>query len=170
MRVVNRSCILAALSALICLRGQGQTNLNQVHVMPREESAHSQAAGRWEDAAIGTIRTSVNLVLVPVTVMDDANRMVTGLGQDNFHLFEDKHPQLIKNFWKEDEPVSIGILLDVSGSMEDKFDRAQDAVKAFLQDSNPQDEFFLVTFANQPTLVRDFTQDADDIQSSLPFA
>jgi len=138
--------------------------------MPRDGSAQSHAAFHSDNAANGTIRTSANLVLVPVTVMDDANRIVTGLGQENFHLFEDKHPQLIKNVWKEDEPVSMGILLDVSGSMEDKFDRAQDAVKALLQDSNPQDEFFLVTFANHPTLVRDFTQDVDDIQSSLPFA
>jgi Ca-activated chloride channel family protein len=133
-------------------------------------SAQADDAHHSGNAADGSIRTRVNLVLVPVTVMDDANRIVTGLGQDNFHLLEDKHPQLIKNFWKEDEPVSIGILLDVSGSMADKFERAQDAVKALLQDSNPQDEFFLVTFANQPTLVRDFTQDVNDIQRSLLFA
>jgi len=170
MRVVQQICLVASLLLpFICSRGLAQTNLNDVHITPKGP-AQADAAVHSENAANGTIRTSVNLVLVPVTVMDDANRMVTGLGQDNFHLFEDNHPQLIKNSWKEDEPVSIGILLDVSGSMEDKFDRAQDAVKAFLQDSNPQDEFFLVTFANQPTLVRDFTQDADDIQSSLPFA
>jgi Ca-activated chloride channel family protein len=54
--------------------------------------------------------------------------------------------------------------------MQDKFDRAQDAVRALLRDSSPQDEFFLVTFANQPTLVRDFTQNADDIQNPLLFA
>ena len=170
MRVVQQSCLVASFLLLfICARGQAQTNLNDIHITPKG-SAQADAAVHSDNAANGTIRTTVNLVLVPVTVMDDANRIVTGLGQYNFHLFEDKHPQLIKNVWMEDEPVSMGILLDVSGSMKDKFDRAQDAVKALLQDSNPQDEFFLVTFANQPTLVRDFTQDVDDIQGSLPFA
>jgi len=161
--------VASLLLPFICSRGQAQTNLNDIHITPKG-SAQADAAVHSDNAANGTISTTVNLVLVPVTVMDDANRIVTGLGQYNFHLFEDKHPQLIKNVWMEDEPVSMGILLDVSGSMKDKFDRAQDAVKALLQDSNPQDEFFLVTFANQPTLVRDFTQDVDDIQGSLPFA
>src|SRR5260370_41816253 len=138
--------------------------------MTRGESARPEAADRLEQADNGMIRTTVDLVLVPVAVIDGANRIVPGLGQENFHLFEDKHPQPIKNFWKEDEPVSMGILLDVSGSMKDKFDRAQDAVKALLEGSNPQDEFFLVTFANHPTLLRDFTQNTDEIQGSLPFA
>jgi Ca-activated chloride channel family protein len=53
--------------------------------------------------------------------------------------------------------------------MKDKFDRAKDAVQALLRGSNPQDEFFLVTFADQPTLVCDFTQNVDDIQSRLLF-
>ena len=170
MRGVKQSCLVAALLGFICIRGQAQTNLNEIHVMPRAESARPGAADRLEQAANGIIRTTVDLVLVPVTVIDGANRIVTGLGQENFHLFEDKHPQPIKNFWKEDEPVSMGILLDVSGSMKDKFDRAQDAVKALLEGSNPQDEFFLVTFANHPTLLRDFTQNTDEIQGSLPFA
>jgi Ca-activated chloride channel family protein len=101
--------------------------------------------------------------------MDGAHRIVTGLGRDNFQLFEDKHPQPIKDLWEENEPLSVGILLDVSGSMKDKFDRAEDAVRALLRSSNPQDEFFLVTFANQATLLRDFTQNTDEIQGSLLF-
>jgi Ca-activated chloride channel family protein len=68
--------------------------------------------------------------LVPVTVTDGASRIVTGLRQDNFNLFEDKHPQPIKHFWEEEEPVSVGILLDVSGSMRDKFEGAQPRVWA----------------------------------------
>lgn len=82
-----------------------------------------------------------------MTVTDEANRIVTGLWQETLHLCEDKDPQPIKHFWEEDEPASIGILLDVSGSMRDKFEGAQDAVKALLRDSNPQDEFFLLTLA-----------------------
>jgi Ca-activated chloride channel homolog len=170
MQVVKPTCVVAILLVFVSLNGQAQTDLNEVHVMPRGESVQPDAADHFERAATGIIRKAVELVLVPVTVMDEANRVVTGLGQDNFHLYEDKQPQTIKNFWKEDEPVSIGILLDVSGSMKDKFDRAQDSVKALLQDSNPRDEFFLVTFADQPMILRDFTQNTDEIQSSLLFS
>lgn len=167
---VSQMCFVAALMALSAWHAHAQSSLEDIHVMPRGQVENPDAPGSLRKPAGGIIRETVELVLVPVTVMDGANRIVTGLGQDNFHLYEDKHPQAIKNFWKEDEPVSIGILLDVSGSMQDKIGRAQDAVKALLQDSNPQDEFFLVTFANQPTLLRNFTQNVDDIQSSLLFA
>jgi len=106
---------------------------------------------------------------VPVTVMDRSNRIVTGLEQGNFQLFEDKHPQPIKHFWKEDAPASVGIVLDVSGSMGTKIDRARDAVVELLKASNPQDEFFLLTFADEPMLVQDFTSNVDEIQSNLLF-
>jgi hypothetical protein len=66
--------------------------------MPRDESARPGPAYRLEKVANGIVRTTVDLVLVPVTVMDGANRIVTGLGQETFHLFEDKDPQPIKNF------------------------------------------------------------------------
>jgi Ca-activated chloride channel family protein len=101
--------------------------------------------------------------------MDRSNRIVTGLEQDNFQMYENKHPQPIKHFWKEDAPVSVGIVLDLSGSMKSKIDRARDAVVALLESSNPQDEFFLTTFADQPTMVQDFTSNADDIRGHLPF-
>jgi Ca-activated chloride channel homolog len=161
---------VAALLALSLCLAHAQSSLEDIHVTPRGQPANPNTAGWLRKTAGGLIRTSVELVLVPVTVTDGANRIVTGLGRENFHLFEDKHPQPIKELWEEDGPLSIGILLDVSGSMNDKFDRARDAVRALLEDSNPQDEFFLVTFANQPTLLRDFTQNTDEIQGSLLFA
>jgi Ca-activated chloride channel family protein len=102
--------------------------------------------------------------------MDGAHRIVTGLGPENFQLYEDKRPQAIKNFWQEDEPVSVGIVLDVSSSMKGKIDRARDAVTALLKASNPQDEFFLITFADLPNLIQDFTQNAEEIESELIFA
>jgi Ca-activated chloride channel homolog len=105
-----------------------------------------------------TIRKYVDLVLVPVTVTDGSSRLIAGLDQHNFQLYEDKQLQEIKHFSSEDAPVSIGILLDVSGSMATKVERAREALIELLKDSNPQDEFFLMTFANAPALVQDFTQ------------
>lgn len=145
-----------------------QSDLDDSHIVPRVQSA-SSAVNSQARGAEGTIRKTVDLVMVPVTVMDASYRTVTGLAQNNFRLYEDKRAQSIKHFWNEDSPVSVGIVLDVSGSMETKIDRAQDAVMALLKASNPQDEFFLMTFADRPVLVRDFTQNLDDIQSALLF-
>jgi Ca-activated chloride channel family protein len=145
-----------------------QSSLNNVHVAPsvqQTDALHSSAK-----SATGLIRTRVDLVLVPVTVMDQSHRIITGLAPENFVLSEDKHPQPIKYFWSEDGPVSVGIVLDVSGSMNTKIDRAREAVEALLKGSNPQDEFFLITFANRPTLIQDFTKNVDELQSNLLFA
>src|SRR5580693_2860908 len=148
---------------------RAQSIMDEVHIQPRVKTAQPGSLNVLTKTATGIIRKTVELVLVPVTVMDDSNRIVTGLEQGNFQLYENKHPLPIKHFWKEDAPVSVGIVLDVSGSMNSKIDRARDAVVALLEASNPQDEFFLTTFADQPTLVQGFTPKVDDIRSQLPF-
>ena len=160
---------VAFLLLFICFHANAQSDLNEVYVTPRRYLKQPDAAQSSIKNAMGVIRTTVELVLVPVTVTDEAHRIVTGLEQENFQLYEDKHPQPIKHFWKEDAPVSVGIVLDVSGSMDTKIERASDAVGAMLKESNPQDEFFLITFADQPTLVQDFTPNVNDIQSQLLF-
>jgi Ca-activated chloride channel homolog len=162
-------CLDAALIVFSFSYVQAQSRVDEVHIASNAAPVHTAGFRSSSNENAGLIRKSVELVLVPVTVMDQANRLVTGLQEDNFHLYEDKHPQPIKNFWKEDEPVSVGVVLDVSGSMRDKLERAQDAVRALLDHSNPDDEFFLLTFADQPSLVQDFTQNVSEIQQWLPF-
>ena len=90
------------------------------------------------------IRVDVNLVLVPVTVTDPMNRLVTGLEKENFLIFDNSNQQVIKSFATEDAPLSIGIVFDLSGSMQSKFVRARKALTEFLRTCNPQDEFFVV--------------------------
>lgn len=145
-----------------------QTSIDDVHVVPRTpgiELATATAGPRLSGA--GLIRTSTDLVMVPVTITDDMNRPVTGLDRDNFQLFENKQAQEIKNFSSEDAPVSIGIIMDVSGSMSDKLERARDAVHQFCDASNPQDEFFMVTFSDAPRLATDFTDRPEEIENAL---
>jgi Ca-activated chloride channel family protein len=142
-----------------------QIAMDDVHITPREKPVDVASAAY--SAPYGLIRTSANLVMVPVTVTDDRNRPVVGLDQENFRLFENKKPQDIKNFSTEDTPVSIGILVDTSGSMAAKLDRAREAVQQFCEASNPQDEFFLITFADRPQLETDFTTHSDDIPNQL---
>jgi Ca-activated chloride channel family protein len=161
-------CSVAIAQMLSFSVAHAQSTIDEVHIEPRVRSTQPESPSALAKSATGTIRTTVEMVLVPVTVTDSANRIVTGLEQDNFQVFEDKNPQSIKHFWREDTPVSVGIVLDVSGSMTTKIDRARDAVVALLETSNPQDEFFLTTFANQPTIVQDFTPSMDDIRGQLP--
>jgi Ca-activated chloride channel family protein len=105
--------------------------------------------------------------MVPVTITDNLNRPVTGLDRDNFQVFENKRPQEIKNFSSEDTPVSMGIIIDVSGSMSNKLERARDAIHQFCEASNPQDEFFMVTFSDAPRLATDFTDRPEEIENAL---
>jgi len=150
-----------------------QTGLDDVHIAPREKtvdvastaySANSTAGGF---AGASLIRTSVNLVLVPVTITDDLHRPVLGLDQENFELFEDNKAQEIRHLSSEDAPVSIGILVDTSASMSYKLERAREAVLQFCEQANPQDEFFLITFADVPQLVTDFTTSPEHIENDL---
>ena len=98
----------------------------------------------------GTIKKDVNLVLVPVTITDPDGRVVTGLAKDNFRVFEGNQAQEIRNFSSEDEPASVGILFDASGSMKTKIERARQTVMEFCKTANPQDEFFAIAFSDQP--------------------
>jgi Ca-activated chloride channel family protein len=169
--------LLAFMVILIAWKGLpsvwAQSQIDDVHIQPRIESMTPERPGdRMEsgrNAHTQPIRTNVDLVLVPVTVTDPMNRVVTGLDSENFTVYEDKQPQEIKNLSCEDEPVSLGVILDVSGSMATKIDRARDAVLQFLKTANPQDEFFMITFAERPQLLDDFTQNVDNLQAKLLF-
>jgi Ca-activated chloride channel homolog len=115
----------------------------------------------------GSIKVDVSLVLVSVSVVDPLNREVVGLNKENFEVFERKEKQVIRHFSGEDAPISLGVIFDVSGSMADKIDRARDAVVEFFKTANPQDEFFMIAFNDQPQGVMDFTQSVEDIAERL---
>lgn len=148
-----------------------QTSVNDVHVASRSTTAAlaTSSIQPVNDSMLHVIKTDVKLVLVPVSVTDPMQRFVTGLSQDNFEVFEDKTPQTIRNFSSEDVPISVGIILDTSGSMGDKLDRVRDAVNQFCDAANPEDEFFLISFADAPQLAVDFTTSVDEIKKELVF-
>jgi len=137
------------------------------------EDARPVIEGAANVAALGTsrrdarIRVDVNLVLVPATVTDPMNRLVTGLDKDNFQVFDNNVGQAIKSFSTEDSPVTIGIVFDLSGSMTSKFMRARKALDEFLRTSNPQDEFFVVGFNDRPAVIVDYTSNVDDIDARM---
>jgi Ca-activated chloride channel family protein len=164
-----------------------QTDVNDVHVIPREvekskdvspeELTSNKADATKADLAAGKLsahvrplKVDVDLVLVPVTITDPLNRLVTGLEKENFQLFDGNSPQEIRSFSSEDAPVSLGVIFDSSGSMSSKMDRAKDAVVEFFKTANPQDEFFMITFSDEPEEVSDFTSSVDEIQNKLVYA
>ena len=112
-------------------------------------------------------RADSTLVLVPVSVTDPANRYVLGLEKEDLRLFEDGVEQKVTHFSNEDAPLSIGLLVDTSGSMGAKLDTSRRAVAEFLKTLNAADEAFLVEFSDQAQLAVPLTRDAGAIQSSM---
>ena len=115
------------------------------------------------------LHRDVDLALVNVTVTDPYNRLVTGLDQENFRVFEDNIEQEVMHFSSEDVPISIGVIFDVSGSMANKINKSREAAIQFFKTANPQDEFFLVSFNERAELTSVFTNSVEDLQSRMAF-
>ena len=115
------------------------------------------------------IQVDVDLTLVNATVSDGSNATISGLESKHFQVWEDKVEQKIEYFSSEERPVSIGVIFDVSGSMQEKIAAARRAVAAFLEASNSQDEFFLVQFNDHAELAEPFTRDISKLQTQLIF-
>ncbi len=116
-------------------------------------------------------KVGVDTVFVKVSVTDPLNRFVVGLEKDNFRVYEEKVEQNVIHFVQQAAPISVGILFDVSGSMKsnNNINAAKSAIVRFLQSANPEDEFFLVTFNQMPTLVTGFTNETSAIQNEISF-
>jgi Ca-activated chloride channel family protein len=107
------------------------------------------------------------LVLVPVTVTDSQNRYVLGLRQSDFLLYEDTVEQTVTHFSGEDVPLSVGVVFDASGSMDNKLRTSRQAAVQFLKTMNPQDEAFLVQFSDKAELAIGFTNRMEEVQNKL---
>ena len=114
-----------------------------------------------------SFRADTTLVLVPVTVTDPSHRYVLGLNKSDFHLFEDGVEQTVTSFSNEDAPLSIGLIVDVSGSMGAKLRLSSAAAGQFLKTMNPADEAFLVEFSDQADVVLPFTHEMNRIQQKI---
>jgi Ca-activated chloride channel homolog len=164
-------CVLA-----LPLVGQIATSTEDIHVTPRTAENHETPAQPKGDIdpSLKThtrpMKVNVDLVLIPVTITDPMNRLVTGLERENFQLFDGGDPQEIRHFSSEDAPVSLGVVFDLSSSMTDKMEKAREAVVEFFKTANPEDEFFVVTFADKPDVLSEFTRSVEDIQAKLVYS
>ena len=175
---VRFRCLYSLLLVLFCgacfLTASGYAQ-DDIHVVPREtKKAPASVPPPNADPSLKTytkpLRKDVDLVLVPVTITDPMNRLVTGLEKENFALTDNGKPQEIRHFSSEDAPISLGVIFDISGSMADKIDKSRQAVVEFFRTANPQDEFFLITFSEKPELLVDYTSSIEDIQDKLVYA
>ena len=126
-------CLVALLTMLFGLQvqvAQAQNTDDDVHIKPRIEPKPASDTANIKELEANfsphtrPLKASAELVLVPVTITDPMNRLVTGLDKDNFTVFEGKSQQEIKSFSSEDAPVSLGVIFDMSGSMSSQ-DRAR---------------------------------------------
>jgi VWFA-related protein len=113
------------------------------------------------------LRVDVNLVELPVSVVDKDGNAIKGLTQQNFQVLEDNKAQDISLFKHEDIPLSIGLVIDSSGSMRNKKERVHTAALTFVKESNPDDETFVVAFDSEAWLQQDFTGSLGDLVDAL---
>jgi Ca-activated chloride channel family protein len=116
-----------------------------------------------------TLRTDAYEVRLDASVLDSSGRTVQTLDKDAFHVYEDGVPQTIASFRHEDLPVSLGILIDSSGSMYDKRVAVNKAALDLVKLSNPEDEAFLVDFSWEAFIDQDFTSNIGKLQEGLGY-
>jgi VWFA-related protein len=127
---------------------------------------HSQPAKNSDDGP--TLFTSdTRLVPLSVTVTDRTGHLVTNLTQSAFTVFENGVQQQLKIFKREDVEISLGLIIDNSGSMRDKRKQVATAALDLVKDSNPHDEVFIVNFNDEAFLDCDFTSDNSKMEQAL---
>jgi VWFA-related protein len=116
---------------------------------------------------VPTFRADTRLVVLHVSVVDKNGKLVTNIPRSAFKVSEDNVEQPIKFFRREDVPVSMGVLVDNSGSMNDKRSRVATAALTMAKESNPEDEVFIVNFNDDPYLDQAFTHDTKKLEEAL---
>jgi len=130
-------------------------------------AAIAGAAGLGAQEEEPVFRSDTRLVLLHATVVDTKGRLVTNLTREAFKVYENNVLQPLRIFRREDVPVSLGIVVDNSGSMRDKRQKVEAAAIAMVKASNPKDEVFIVNFNDEAFLDVDFTGDIKRMETGL---
>lgn len=134
---------------------------------PPKTSPPVRESGQKPEAGGFIFRAETRLVVLHATVLDKNNHFVTNLPQSAFKVYENAVEQHLKVFRREDVPVSVGIVVDNSGSMRDKREKVNAAALAFVKASHSQDEVFIVNFNDEAFLDQDFTNKQELLQDAL---
>lgn len=112
-------------------------------------------------------QSTSKMVLVPVSVTDRYAKTIEGLRQEDFAIFDNQVAQQIASFGVDDAPCSVGIVLDISGSMRRVLPAAKDLLEAFFGTANPADEFLLLTVSTQPAAAPRFSSDINEVEGNI---
>jgi len=125
------------------------------------------SAGQPQDAGGESIKIQTEMVQLDVKVTDQTGRSAPGLTKDDFAVYEDKVGQNIESVSSEEAPVSMGLVIDTSGSMYAKIYTVAEAARGLIRQMRPDDEAFLVQFKTEAELVREFTSDPRSLEDAL---
>jgi VWFA-related protein len=134
---------------------------------PQNQPQKPQSDKDKDEQGVFVFRKDVDEVLLHASVIDDRQHIVTTLERGDFSVFEDGKPQNIISFHHVDIPVSMGIVIDNSGSMREKRNKVNQAALNLVRSSNPQDEVFIVNFNDEYYLDQDFTNDLLKLKEAL---
>ncbi|MEW5974865.1 MAG: VWA domain-containing protein [Acidobacteriota bacterium] len=134
---------------------------------PRSGAQEPSGKSKEKDSGDFTLTVPVDLRVLHVSVFNEKDELVTTLKKDDFLVYEDKIQQDISLFKQEDVPVSLGLVIDNSGSMRTKRARVNKAAITFAKTCNPEDEIFLINFNDQVYIDQDFTRNIDDLNDAL---
>ena len=136
-----------------------------------QQQQQKPPAKQGEDGSLAKFTADVRLVVCNATVVDKAGHLITDLPRSAFTVLENGQPQEIRSFKREDVPVSLGLVIDNSGSMRDKRAKVAAASLALVKDSNKDDEVFVVNFNDEAFLdlphQKDFTNDITELEDAL---
>ncbi len=160
------SLLLAVIFLSPCLLAQNPVPTAPV---PNPPPPPGYAAPGQESTPRQKIVVPTDMVALHVTVTDDKGQFVSDLQADNFRVFEDKIEQKVSVFSRTDIPVTMGLVIDNSGSMREKRAQVNAAALTFVKTSNPQDEAFVVNFNDEYYLDtnEDFTSDPQELNEAL---
>jgi Ca-activated chloride channel family protein len=167
LRTICLTTILIVLAGAVPAQDSG---VDSPHIAPKsgpKVSSYIPAGATLPTLSSRPLRVDVNLVLVPVTVVDASNRPVLSLPEQSFELLEGGAPQQIQYFSHEDAPISVAIVLDFSGSMENKIEFVHQGVDQFFQNANPEDDYYVIAVSDKPRLVADASQSTNTILAQL---
>jgi Ca-activated chloride channel family protein len=166
----SRSGVSVLLGSVLFIPSARAQSTDKTRILARAEPGESTARAFLTEPRplrVRPLRVDVDLVLVPVTVTDPMNRPVLGLQKQDFKVYEGNEPQQIQYFSAEETPISVGLLLDMSKSMANKFVTERAAAEEFFKSANPQDEYFVITFADRPELLASSIASIEDMQQTL---
>lgn len=144
-------------------------SIRALSVLAFAAAAVAAVSGQQQDEQAFRFRTGVELINVTATVTDGSGHFVSGLRKEDFRVYQDDVPQEVTHFNSERVPVSLGIILDTSGSMDgEKMTAAKVALNRFLIELlGPDDEVFLYRFDTQPELVHEWTTGRGRVSAAL---